>query len=259
MKIIFFGATKFSEDILNDLLKKGFQISCIFTIPKNFNISYSKDKVKNFNFSDLRLLAKRRKIRSYEVNSIRGKRISDYYEVINDIKPDVMIVAGWYYMIPKKIRALAKYGAWGMHASLLPKYAGGAPLVWAMINGEKKTGVSLFRLSDGIDDGDIIFQKAFPIKFEDTIKEVYARATMAAKEILVKALKNIKNLRFKPQDRSKLEIYPQRRPEDGEINLNQSFLEIYNFIRAQSFPYPGAFIKGKDGKKVIIDKVKVFK
>ena len=66
-----------------------------------------------------------------------------------------MLFIGWYYIVPKSLRSLAKYGAWGIHASLLPKYAGGAPLSWAIINGEKKTGVTLFKLESGIDNGDI--------------------------------------------------------------------------------------------------------
>ena len=72
-----------------------------------------------------------------------------------------MLILGWFYKVPKSIRDLSKLGAWGIHASLLPKYAGGSPLTWAIINGEKQTGITLFRLDDGIDDGDIISQKNF--------------------------------------------------------------------------------------------------
>lgn len=152
-------------------------------------------------------------------------------------------------MLPKSTRELTRYGAWGIHASLLPKYAGGAPLNWAIINGEKETGVTLFRMDDGVDDGDIISQKSFLIEFEDTINEIYQKATIASKEILNEVLLNIDNIKFKPQDKRKIEIYPQRKPDDGEIDLSKTSIEIYNFIRAQSSPYPGAFIKTVDGKK----------
>ena len=157
-------------------------------------------------------------------------------------------------MIPKEIRDLAKYGAWGVHASLLPRYAGGAPLVWAMINGEKKAGVTLFRFSDGVDDGEIICQKSFSIGFEDTIKEVYDKAIVITKDIIIREIKRVSRTKLKPQDRSKVEVYPQRFPDDGEIDLNQNALDLYNFIRAQSFPYPGAFIRTKDGKKLSLRK-----
>ena len=158
-------------------------------------------------------------------------------------------------MVPKEIRTLAKYGAWGIHASLLPKYAGGAPLVWAIINGEKVAGVTFFKFEDGVDDGDIIAQKSFPIKYEDSIKEVYEKASEASKKILIESLQNIDQIKFKPQDKSKIEVYLQRRPSDGEIDLNKTAIEIQNFIRAQSKPYPGAF-STINGKTIIFWEVK---
>lgn len=160
-------------------------------------------------------------------------------------------------MIPKKTRELTTYGAWGIHASLLPKYAGGAPLNWAIINGEKETGVTLFRMEDGVDDGDIIAQKSYSIEYEDTIKEVYVKATDASKKILNKVLHNINNVVFKAQNKKNIEVYPQRKPEDGEIDFSKTSIELYNFIRAQSSPYPGAFIRTIDGKKIIIEKVRI--
>lgn len=257
MRIIFLGATRFSAEILEYLLSQHIRVTCIFTIPEKFRISYSKRKVKNFNYADLSLIARRHKIKLYRIDSLRGKRISDYSDAIERIRPDVIIAAGWYYIVPKKIRDMAKYGAWGIHASLLPRYAGGAPLVWAMINGEKKAGVTLFKLSDGVDDGDIISQKSFPISLDDTVKDAYDKATVITKEILAKALKNITRIKPKPQDRSRIEVYPQRIPEDGEIDLKQNALDVYNFIRAQSFPYPGAFIRAKDDKKIIIERARI--
>jgi len=257
MKIIFMGATKFSEEMLSYLLINKFEIKAIFTIPRKFHISYSEKQIKNYNYADLRHIARHNDLKIYEVNSVAEKRITDYYEVIKEIGPEIILVLGWYYMVPKKIRELAKYGAWGIHASLLPKYAGGAPLVWAMIHGEKETGVTLFKLDEGVDDGDIIGQKSFSIEFEDTIKEVYEKAIEASREILVKALSGIDRIELKPQMKSKIELYPQREPGDGEIDLSKTSFEIYNFIRAQSFPYPGAFIRTKDGKKLIIEKARI--
>jgi len=129
--------------------------------------------------------------------------------------------------------------------------------VWAIINGEKETGVSLFKLDDGVDDGDIIAQQRIPIAFEDSIKEVYAKATEASKEILLHALQNIETIKFLPQDKSKIEVWPQRKPEDGEIDLNWPAERIYNFIRAQAPPYPGAFIKASNGEKIVIEKARL--
>lgn len=256
MKIVFLGCTKFSKDLLENLLENNINISAIFTIPEEFDISYSDNKVKNYNYVDFSEISKNYNIPLYFVNSSENK-ISNYKKIIEDIQPDVILVMGWYYMVPKSIREIAKYGAWGIHASLLPKYAGGAPLVWAMINGEEKTGVTLFKLDDGVDDGDIIGQVEIKIDFEDTIKEVYEKATIVSKEILYSSLINVKNIEFIKQDKSKIEVFPQRSPKDGEIDFNKSGLEIYNFIRAQAPPYPGAFFKTKDGKKIVIEKVRI--
>lgn len=256
MKIVFFGCTNFSKEILLHLLENNINISALFTIPEEFDISYSDNKVKNYNYFDFTEISKNYEIPLFYVNSTENK-ISNYKKVIEDIKPDVILIMGWYYMVPKTIRDIAKYGTWGIHTSLLPKYAGGAPLVWAMINGEERTGVTLFKLDNGVDDGDIIAQSEIKIEFEDTIKEVYDKATIVSKEILYNSLLNIKNIEFIKQDKSKIEVYPQRSPKDGEIDLNKSGFEIYNFIRAQAPPYPGAFFKTIDGKKIIIEKARI--
>ena len=99
MNTVFFGCTKFSEEILKDLLKNQIKISAIFSIPQEFNISYSNTKVKNSNFSDLKPIAVDKKIPFYEIDSIKGKKIKDYKEIIKTFKPDVILVIGWYYMV----------------------------------------------------------------------------------------------------------------------------------------------------------------
>ena len=258
MKVIFFGATKFSEEVLNHLVENGILPSCLFTIPQEFSISYSKSKVKNYNYSNLEVIANKNNIPCYYIESSEfGKKITDYFDIINDIKPDVILIMGWYYMIPKKIRDIATYGAWGIHGSMLPNYAGGAPLVWAIINGEEETGVSLFRLDDGVDDGDIIAQEKIKIEEDDSIKEVYQKVSNVSKEILLNALQNSLKITFTPQDKTLIKVFPQRKPDDGELDLTKPAKELYNFIRAQSSPYPGAFIKTSDGKKLIIEKARI--
>lgn len=257
LSFAFFGATNYSKELLLFLIENNLVPKAIFSIPKEFTISYSEEKVKNTNYANLKEIANKQNIPYYEIDSCDGQKTKDYEQVIKKLNLDLILVLGWYYMVPKSTRELVRYGAWGIHASLLPKYAGGAPLNWAIINGEKQTGVTLFRMEDGVDDGDIIAQKAFSIEYEDTIKEVYDKATTASKQILAVTLVNIENITFKVQDKSKIEIYSQRKPEDGEIDFSKTSEEIYNFIRAQSSPYPGAFIKTIDGKKLIIEKARV--
>ena len=254
MKIVFLGSTKFSEHLLCTLIKNNFKVSAIFTIPKEFTIRGS-EKVENKNYVDFRTISEERNIPLYYVDE--NKNLGTYEDIIKKINPDIVLVLGWYYIVPKKIREIPKYGACGIHASLLPKYAGWAPLVWAMINGEKKTGVTFFQFDDSVDGGDIIAQESFKIEYEDTIKEVYEKATNKSIDILMTSLPKLEKIEFKKQDKSKLEIWDKRSPSDGKIDLSKSSYEIYNFIRAQSSPYPGAFIKTVDGKKLIIEKARI--
>ncbi len=245
IRYIFLGATKYSEELLKFLIKNDFYPLAIFAIEEEFIISYDKGKtkikMKNYNYANLKIISKELGVPYFVVNSEKGKRMKDYKDIVANLNLDLILVLGWYYIVPKEIRDLAKMGAWGIHASLLPKYAGGSPLVWAIINGEKRTGVTLFKLNDDIDAGDIIYQESFPIFFKDTINDVYFKAIKASKKILLKALKNIDNIVFIPQDKSKIEYYPSRSPEDGLINWENSAIKIYNFIRAQTIPYPCAF------------------
>ncbi len=253
-RIIFLGCTKFSEELLNTLFEiPQVEICAIFSIPEKFQISYSKESVRNTNFADLKKYSLQYNIPFYEVDSASGKRLTDYQEDIRKLTPDVILVLGWYYMVPKSVRDIAKLGAWGIHASLLPKYAGGAPLVWAIIKGETQTGVTLFKLDGGVDDGDIICQQAFPIEKEDTIKEVYAKATEHSKLILQQVLADVNKISFTPQNKSEIEVYPQRKPEDGEIDWSWDAERIMNFVRAQTKPYPGAYTLINDKRIILWD------
>lgn len=259
MNIVFLGCTKFSKRILDALIKSKFKPKLVFSIPETFSISYSPERVKNYNYFDMESYCTQLGINVISIDSGKGEKTQNFVKEIKSVKPDVILVMGWYYMVPRKVRELARYGAWGIHASLLPDYAGGAPLVWAIINGESRTGVTLFRLSDGVDDGDIIDQSSFDINFTDTIKDVYEKATRHSIKILIKNLKNIEYVNFFPQDKTKIKIYPQRKPADGEIDFEKGGIEIYNFIRAQVPPYPGAYFVTKDGYKIVIEKARIEK
>lgn len=255
MKIVFFGASKFSEELLSTLYDNGFKIDALFTIEQDFTVRKG-EKVKNYNHANLIPLAEANNTPHYIVDS-EDNKISSYMDVLEEIQPDVILVLGWYYMIPKSVRNLPKYGCCGIHASLLPKYAGWAPLVWAMIHGEEEAGVTFFQMDESVDGGDIIMQKSFPIEYEDTIKEVYAKATDASKQILLETLPVFDQLEFQKQDKSLIEIHDKRSPEDGLIDMNMTAKQMYDFVRAQSDPYPGAFIKTSDGKRLIIEKARI--
>lgn len=242
MKYIFLGSTKLSLIILEFLIKNSYIPSAIFYIPQNFKVRYFGKEVEmhNYNYADLYSFAEKNKIPSFEVDSGKGKRIEIYKHIIESMDLDLALVIGWYYLIPKSLLNIPRYGFWGLHASLLPKYAGGAPLVWAIINGEKETGVTLFKMNEKVDAGDIIMQRKIRICYNDTIKTLLKKVEKISKEIILEAFKNIENIKFIPQNGIPIK-YPQRKPEDGRIDWNKASFEIYNFVRAQTLPYPCAF------------------
>lgn len=250
MKIVFFGASSLGYTCCQALLDAGHEIIAIFTIPKEFNISYSPGKpVNNVLYKDFNVLGNQYGIPVFEVN----QNIKDYTESLEILKPDFIIAIGWYYMIPKKILSIAGMGAAGIHASLLPKGRGNAPLVWAIINGEPKTGITFFYFSDGVDNGDIIGQREILIDENETIKTLLEKVEVESKSLLLEFIPLIAENRVKAyvQDDTVATYYPKRSPQDGVIDWKKNSKEIDRFIRAQTKPYPGAFTI-IENKKIII-------
>ncbi|WLT31795.1 methionyl-tRNA formyltransferase [Geothrix sp. PMB-07] len=250
MRIAFFGASELGRRCCAHILDQGLgEIVGIFTLPAAFNISYSSKPVVNVLHADFHGLAAQHGIPVVE--AAHGMRECQPH--LTHMAPDLIICIGWYHMIPKSMRDLAPLGCIGIHASLLPKYRGGAPLVWAMIQGERETGVSLFHFGEGVDNGDLILQKSFEIGEGDTIKEVLKSAEAASLDLLSEALPRIKEgtaLRIVQREEEAFRM-PQRSPEDGLIDWTWDSRRIRNFIRAQTRPYPGAFTF-IEGRKVIL-------
>ncbi|MBL0198956.1 MAG: methionyl-tRNA formyltransferase [Chitinophagaceae bacterium] len=253
MKVLFFGASELGYDCCESLINSNIEIAGIFTIPQDYSIKYKDEKekilLKNVTFKDFNELGHKYNI---PVITVEGN-VGRHQDYIQNLKPDLILVIGWYYMIPKSIMQIPPKGAIGIHASLLPEYRGNAPLVWAIINGEKESGVSLFYFDDGVDTGDIIAQKRFDIAETDTIKDVLEKTKICSKDILIEnmpLLKENKAARL-VQDHTKATTFPKRTPKDGEIDWSLSAKNIKDFIRAQTKPYPGAFTM-IGGKKIII-------
>lgn len=252
MRIAFFGASELGYKCCEAIINSGFNVVGIYTIPQNFKISYSKDKpVKNYLFRDFNSFAEINGIPVIEVEGNMGS----YEEGLKELAPDLIVVIGWYYMIPKKLREIAPLGCIGIHSSLLPKYRGGAPLVWAMINGEKEAGLSLFYFDDGVDNGDIIDQQSFSIEPEETIRHVLQKVERIALSMIVENIAKIQSGTSARivQDETQATYVPQRKPEDGLIDWSWDKDRIKNFIRAQTKPYPGAFFIQGDKKIIIWD------
>ena len=242
MRIVFMGATELGWECCRTLLEIGQEVVGIFSIPQEFRISWSPASVNNVQFKSFADLAAGRDIPLIYVT----KKMSDpeYEATLRQLRPDLLVVIGWYYMVPRALRALAPLGAVGIHASLLPKYRGGAPLVWTIINGESQTGVSLFHFADGVDDGDLIGQRAFDIRDEDTIASVIEKASRASVGLVREYIPLLASGQAPaiPQDHGSATFVPQRRPEDGLIDWHtMSAKQVYDWVRAQTRPYPGAF------------------
>ncbi|MBS0185078.1 MAG: hypothetical protein JSS34_01790 [Proteobacteria bacterium] len=179
-------------------------------------------------------------------------------DFINKIKPDLIWVTDYKYLLPSEIFLLPRLGAINLHPSLLPKFKGRASLNWAMIHGENKVGLTAHFIDADVDTGDIIKQVELPIhKHEyigDVLEKIYPLYRTITNDVITMFLNN--NIQRKPQNSALGSIYPARKPADGVINLNKNAYEILNFIRALSRPYPGAFLI-KDRMKTTIWKANI--
>jgi methionyl-tRNA formyltransferase len=177
----------------------------------------------------------------------------DWIERIRSWAPDLIFSFYYRHMIPEEILNVPRLGAFNMHGSLLPKYRGRAPINWAIIQGERSTGVTLHHMVKRADAGDIVDQEAVPIGHDDTVQEVFAKCVSAARRVLERQLEALTagTAPRRSQDESQATYFGGRKPEDGRIDWTQGAESIYNLIRAVTNPYPGAFTM-VNGKKLFI-------
>ena len=176
----------------------------------------------------------------YETKQVGGKRWSHFWETTNI---DLMFAVSWRFMVPAQVFTRPRLGTFIFHDSLLPEYRGFAPTVWSIVNGEDHTGVTLFEIAEGVDEGDIIAQQAVPIGADDTIAGVMERVTETYLALLEQNLGNLlagSAPRFR-QDHTRASYTCKRLPEDSLIDWNASTQTTYNLIRASSRPYPGSY------------------
>jgi len=166
---------------------------------------------------------------------------------------DLLLAVSWRYLIPPSVYTRALLGAYLFHDSLLPAYRGFAPTVWAMINGESSTGVTLLRMAEGADEGDVVDQRRVPIGPEETIADVMARVTETYVDVLRANFDALVagTAVGKPQDHARATYGCKRLPADARIDWSASSVSILNLIRASTSPYPGAFTT-LDGKRLTV-------
>lgn len=178
------------------------------------------------------------------------------YGFIKDFNIDVIASINYLFLIEEDIINHSRKLTFNIHGSLLPKYRGRTPHVWAIINGEKEAGITAHVIDSGCDTGKIIHQIKVPIDYDDTgakMLEKYADAYFPLVKRVLYSLEN-NDLNLVVQDESKATYFGKRTPADGAINWNWPKEEIRNWVRAQAHPYPGAFTY-YDNNQVIIDKV----
>lgn len=236
MTIVLFGGTDLTLRIAEALVELGMPPACVFHVRRTFGISYSPEGVKNTKFADMARWAEARGVEAHEYESIDAT-----IATLQRLQPEIGVAAGWYHRLPARLRHVFARGVLGIHASLLPKYRGGAPLNWALLQGEREAGVSLFELADGVDDGALYGQRRFPIGPYDYIGDLVERASDAAVDLLRESIAGIVDGSLTPQPQSGTPTYClQREPDDGIIDWTRPAEEIARLVRAVSRPYPGA-------------------
>ena len=180
-------------------------------------------------------------------------------ETVKDFEPDVMVVSGYYNILPKKLLDLVPLGVWGIHNSLLPKYRGGAALVWQIINGEKELGSSLFKFTTEMDAGEILHQVTINSDGKTTIKTATEQIQKLWIEQLPKKWRDLLNgeVELILQNDKDATYCAQRIEEDGEISWSKTAKFIDRFIRAQATPYPRAYFIF-EGRKIKIVEHQIF-
>ncbi|AYA40449.1 bifunctional UDP-4-amino-4-deoxy-L-arabinose formyltransferase/UDP-glucuronic acid oxidase ArnA [Xenorhabdus nematophila] len=232
MKAVIFAYHDIGCVGLSALAKAGFDIQAVFT--------HTDDPNENHFFSSVARTGADLGLPVFAPENVNHPL---WVERIREMKPDVIFSFYYRNMLSQEILSLAEKGAFNLHGSLLPKYRGRAPVNWAVLHGEKETGVTLHKMLAKPDAGDIIAQKAVQIGETDTSLSVHANIREAAVELLDSILPQIKSGHYPsiPQNENLATYFGRRTAEDGEIIWRKPAKEINNLVRAVTEPYPGAF------------------
>ena len=234
MKIVFMGTPQFAVPSLQKLIGSGYEIAAVITQP-------DRKSGRGYKLlpSPVKKLAQQSGIKVLQFEKVRSP---EGVEAVKNIAPDIIVTAAFGQILPKSILDIPPLGCINVHASLLPAYRGAAPIQWAIINGESRTGVTIMYMDPGLDTGDIISSVSIDIGERTTGGELYSELSALGAELLVKTLGDIESgaaVSIK-QDESKSSYYPPLSKELGRIDWNKSAKEIYNLIRALD-PVMGTF------------------
>lgn len=231
IKVIFMGTPTFSVPVLENLIKET-NVILLVSQPDR-----EKDRKGNILPTPTKKIALENGIEVFQPNNIK-----ESYEKITSLNPDIIITCAYGQIIPEVILKSPKYGCINVHGSLLPKLRGGAPIHHAIINGDKKTGITIMYMDKRMDSGDIISQEELPIEENDTLDIVYEKMSLLGANLLIKTLPSIiegTNQRIK-QDENEVTFGLNITKEEEKIDFNQKSKNIHNRIRGLS-SIPGAY------------------
>lgn len=240
MKIVFFGTPNFAIPTLQSLIDSKHTVLAVVTQP---------DKPVGRNgkvvFSPVKTLALKHNIPVLQYEKIRR----DGVEELKSLNADVFVTAAYGQILSKDILEASKFGVFNVHGSLLPKYRGAAPIQWAIINGEKTTGITILKSDVGMDDGNIILTKSVDIKDGETAGELFDRLKVVGAECLMEALAQLENgtITYTPQNHSEATTCKMLKKELCKIDFNKTTNEIINLILGLN-PWPVAEIYFKEGR-----------
>lgn len=234
LQIVFFGTPDFAVPTLKALHHCGHKIVMVVTQPDR-----PKGRGQKLLPTPVKKAALELGLDVYQPKSVNTE---DFYKITAESAPDFFVVAAFGQIFSERLLQIPQKGAINVHASLLPKYRGAAPIQWAMINGEKESGVTTMLMEKKMDSGDILLCCATPIEKSDNAGTLHDRLADIGAKLLVDTLDGLekKEIVPKPQDHSRASYAPMLKKEDSHIDWKQPSHKIENLIRAMT-PHPGAF------------------
>jgi len=240
VKIIFFGSAHFAVPALEALLKSPYQVCCVVTQPDK-----KKGRYLRLGVTDVKSVAQKAGLRIFQPKDINTPESVKY---IAEFNPDLLVVVAYGQILAQGVLALPKIFALNIHASLLPQYRGAAPINWAIIRGEKTTGITVIQLTGKMDAGPMLLRKEIAIGGSDDSLILEDKLRLLGADLLLEAVKEIKEKTYTltAQDEEKVTLAPKLKKNDGCIDWDKPAFEIFNLVRG-SLPWPGAFTyyKGK--------------
>ena len=242
LRIVFMGTPDFAVPSLKILVENSYQVVGVITTTDKYGGRGGKRLIES-------AVKKYAVSQSIPVLQPKNLKSEDFVKELRALNANLQVVVA-FRMLPEVVWAMPEYGTFNLHGSLLPKYRGAAPINWAVIKGEKETGVTSFFLKHKIDTGDMLFQESLPIGENETAGEVHDRMMELGAKVVLKTVQAIEtdDYETKVQNDKLATKAPKIFHDTCEIDFNQSTAEVHNFIRGLS-PYPAAWTT-LDGKKL---------